>query len=379
MRLETEIETSMIACPHCGGEIEATANVCRHCKLSANLASSTSDVATALATSSNTPGLRPAVITDLRAFVLRRGLLRPEQFDAEHAKSNGTDAAVLLGHFAAAGYITPLQVEGLRDAFQQDQQARGARLLQAATTRGLLPPAKVQEAVGGFQQVAFTTTFPEYLVANGYLTRAQVEQLDSGGIARKMVRFLKDPAHKKPLIAGPGAMVAAVAIFWLGFIVPEHDPRSRPSRWPFALLVAPIVAVIAVQWKTANVKRKAAWGVSTFGVGVVALFLPIVIDEARRPPYIATVRPECTMNGRGFGTCVFTNETSAMSHSCGRIVVTCQNSEPLRSLEFCSGDVPPNQVSRHSFEVADVDRAVDRALPYGGDWRSVCSFSWEAD
>lgn len=238
--MEHDVAPLTIACPHCGGEIKAAAKVCKHCKRPTEQPPTSGFAPAQAAQAVIAPGARPAVIASLRSFVLKRGLLRAEQFDAEHAKSNSADAAVFLGHLAAAGYITAMQIEGLRDAFREDQEAQGARLLQAATTRGLLSPAKVQEAVAGFQQVAFTMPMPEYLVAEGYLTRVQADEYDAptspiGALAAAQRLCARTTAALTSVQVARWAVIAG-GVLMATFLLPRSYRQYDGMVWSWNLL-----------------------------------------------------------------------------------------------------------------------------------------------
>lgn len=356
-----------VRCPFCGGEIRAKAKVCKHCKQMLD-ARPTVDGAGVTSESA-------AVLRELRAFVTERGLLRPEHIDPILMENAGVDAAALLGHLAAAGHLTALQVESVREGFRALQDREVARLLGAARARGLLTDAHVETGKAGFQHVIYVRTPSEYVVDAQLLTAPQLAQIGvraapgAASIRTWVQRAVHDPALRRPLMAGPGAALFTVPLSLVLFSV-----VGSSVEWLLTLFMfAPIVAVIAVSWSSTTTKEKAAWGGATFAF---CLLVMAIADGFGLGHPAVRLEPECSMNGDGEGTCVFTNHSSDTGHACGRIEATCRGGAVNRSLVFCSGDVAGHRLVRRSFSVPSFDRAVNAALPYGGDWRNVCSFAW---
>lgn len=302
-----------MACPHCGGEIKAVAKVCKHCKRDVDQPSADGDVTAA--------STNPApVLRDLRAFVLGRGLLRAEQLDPLLAQHPDVDAAVLLGHLAAAGYIAPVQVESQREGFRASQESRAVGVLRVATDRGLLTPAHVEQALASYRGVVFQQSLDEYLTTAGLLTPAQVTDLQRS--------------------ASPGGRFLA-------------DARSRWAQAPQSR------------------RRIVYWGAALLGAVVVINMGLAVVDELRGH---ADIVQNSTMDGWGRGASTFTNRGRRAGSMCGHIFVNCGRGS--RSSEtFCSGTVAPNETKRVEFNVT----GMDRIGTYGRDWRDDCDFGFSRE
>ena len=299
-----------VPCPHCGGEIKAAAKVCKHCKHALDGAGAAPGyVATATAPA--------AVLGDLRAFVVARGVIRAEQFDPLAVQHKATDAAVMLGHLAAAGYITAVQVESLREGFRQQQESRAVALLRVANERGLLTPMHVEQALAGFRGALFQQTIGEYLTAAGLLTAAQATEL-----------------QRSTTVAG--SVVVGVKAWW-------GRLSNTGRRAVYVLVGLPVVWIVWV----------AIW---------------LAVDAIRGH---ADIVQDSTMNGWGRGTSTFTNRGSRAGSVCGHVYVTCGRGS-RSSASFCSGTVAPNETKRVEFSVP----GMDRIGTYGRDWRDDCEFEF---
>lgn len=298
------------ACPHCGGEIKAAARVCKHCK---RLLPGGDTQPAASGTASPTAAIRD----DLRAYVIARGVVRREQIDAMLAQHVDPDAAVLLGHLAAAGYITPVQVESLREGFRAQQESRAVGVLRVAQERGLLTPAHVEQALAGYRVALFQQTIGEYLTTAGFLTAVQAEEL-----------------QRSTSIAGQ--FVVSSRSWWRGL--------SQTSR-------------------------RVVYGlVGLFLVWIVVAFVAAVVESVRGH---ADIDESATMNGWGHGTATFTNRGRREGSLCGHVYVSCGQGS-RSSASFCSGTVTPNETKHVDFSVPGMDRIGSM----GRDWRDDCTFDF---
>lgn len=297
--------TETIACPFCAGEIRRAARLCKHCKRLLDDSGAAANTAG--------PPMNPAVLGELRAFVVARGVVRPEQFDARVAQHPGVDAAVMLGHLAAAGYITAVQVESLREGFRQQQESRAVAMLSAAQDRGLLTPSHVEQALAGFHGVIFQQTVGEYLTSAGLLTAAQVESFATPA-DRRGARPAAAGSRRKWVIGG--AVAAALAVVVLAVVVfGSRDTLTPRCRYSAADL---------------------SWGL---------------------------------------GACTFTNTTSETIDSCGQAAVRCFSGEPMLSEPVCTGPLAPGltrTVSVHSNALA----RFQNTLSSMEQMRENCSFYW---
>lgn len=302
-----------VPCPHCGGEIKTAAKVCKHCKRAVG------DASNGFAHGAATPSAPTAatVLGELRTFVVARGVVRPEQFDALAAQHPGVDAAVMLGHLAAVGYITAVQVESLREGFRQQQESRAVALLRVANERGLLTPVHVEQALAGYRGALFQQTIGEYVTSAGLLTAAQATEL-----------------QRSTTVAG--SMVVGMKAWW--------GRLSKTGR-------SVVYALVGLQ---------VAWMVIYGGV--------LVVDAIRGH---ADIVQDSTMNGWGRGTSTFTNRGSRAGSMCGHVYVTCGRGS-RSSASFCSGTVAPNETKRVEFSVP----GMDRIGTYGRDWRDDCDFEF---
>lgn len=344
-------------CPHCGGEVKAAARMCKHCKRMLDEAPVIASIpapatppsvlaapppettpptagftpATAVAPPSPpasmpapTPTFAPtpppapapilsAVLRDLRAFLIARGMIRAEQFDPVAAPLSNVDAVVMLGHLAAAGYITTVQIEALREGFRQQQDSRAQGLLRAAVERGYLTPAHVESALVTFQGVLFQKTIEDYVVEAGLLTVAQAAEL------------------RRRMSLG-GSVVSGAKGWW--------DHLSKTGRQ---------VAM---------------------GIGGVILFAMLagVIALMRGG---TDIEDDATMNGWGQGTVTFTNRGSREGSVCGYIKVVCEHGE-RRSPTLCSGTVASRETRQVAFQVVGIGEVRGPSL----DWRRDCRFTF---
>lgn len=303
------------ACPHCGGEIKAAAKVCKHCKRPIDASSAgigaAEDEASAPASDSTFGSVR--MLRDLRVFVTGRGVLRPEQFDALIVDHPAVDAAVLLGHIAAAGFVTPMQVEALREGFRQQQESRATAMLRAACNRGLLTPAHCEQALAGYRGVIFRLAIGEYLSTAGMLTATQAVDLQRASTS-------------------VGSVSVGLRTWWGGL-------SASGRRFVFGLAAIPVASVF--------------------------IYCAILLVGTIRGH--ADIDESTTMNGWGRGTATFTNRGSRGGSVCGRVFVACGRGS-RSSASFCSGSVGPNETKLVAFTVP----GTDRIQTYGRDWRDDC-------
>lgn len=366
---------AFMACPHCGGAIKPAAKVCKHCKHPVGDDPS-APVAT-LSAPSPSPEERGRLRRDLQQFLSARGIVSRDAFEAVAAGHADDDAAALLGRLAVAGHVTPAQVESLREAFLARQDERLGRLIAAASRRELLTSAQAAAARTGFAPVAFAQTPEHYLVASGCLTTAQVVALRGAAALPFRVRVRTDPELRRTLAAGPGAM----ALVSVGFVAALTALPTLGVAWA-SLYLIPVVAVLAVAWESSAWRARLGWLASTVATGVVVTALASTVWDHVHPRPPLALDPNCTMDGRGNGECVFTNLGGPTTSGCGVVVVTCRpangNSDTRTSPSFCSGSLGPGETRVMGFYVAEFDLIRDRAVPYGSDWRRYCSFDWEA-
>lgn len=356
-----------VPCPHCQQPIRPAARICRHCRREL--------VPAQLPTGAGLP-----VVGELRTFLVGSNAVTPDVVDEMIARTSPRDADHALAELARAGHITDVQVESLRATFGEQQRRRLRALLDAGVARGLLLAAHVDRAITAFEPASFTTTPDDYLVEAGLLTRAQLASSAQAAppAASASGRFFAGATSRAALAVGPGAMLVVVPLaLVLGRAVgPTQDWVTIP------LLFAPIVAVVLLLWRRARPIRRVAWAGGTFAFGLLTLAVAVKLGIGAPPPRVAVIEPHCTMDGRGEGTCVFTNTDLDVGVSCGQIVAQCTprrgTSDSRTSEPICSGPVRPGQTRRVAFTVAEFDRVRDRAVPLYGDWRSFCSFEWEA-
>lgn len=367
-----------IQCSHCGGAVRSAAKICKHCKRAIDA------VAESAPRAPEAPPVTGGaeVARDLRALLVSRGVLSPAAFDALAAARPGADAAVVLGHLCAAGHVTAIQVESLREAFRERQLARLTALLDGAVARTLLGASHAHAARSGFEAVVFQQTPAQYLTVAQYLTAAQVQVLGGGvpqaSAARARETWLRlrnDPELSRPVLAGPVAMAAIVAL--LVFLV---NSRTDVGDGWFLLLFAPLAVVLFLVWQRSTALDRLKWVGATVATGAATLLLlTLGVRTFGTPPPIE-LEPHCTMAGNGSGECVFTNLYARRASGCGQITASCtpRNGTPesRESESICSGVVSPGMTRRMSFTVAEFDRVRNRAVPWSGDWRTYCRFVW---
>lgn len=376
-KLEMMTESAgLISCPHCGGAIKAAARVCKHCKRAVG------DGATAPGPAPDpAPPTSPAdgagLQRDLRQFVVARGILPGSTFDELVAGHADTDAAVTLGRLAAAGHVTPMQIESLREGFRAQQDDHLGRIIAAGSRRGLLTPSQAASARSGFARAAFVQTPERYLVASGYLTDAQGASLRSAATLPLRAQLRSDPAVRRALLVGP----AAIAVLSVGIAVVAAYVPDLSTGWA-ALYLVPTLGVLSVVWERSTSGARLGWVAATVVTGFVVSAASAMVWDHVRPRTPVAFRPNCTMTGRGDGECVFTNLGGESALGCGRVVVTCHtpsgSSDSRASPSFCSGDLGAGRTRTMGFYVAEFDLIRNWAVPPGSDWRGYCSFDWEA-
>lgn len=125
-------------------------------------------------------------------------------------------------------------------------------------------------------------------------------------------------------------------------------------------------------------KNKIVWA-----IGGITLLLLIVLFTSGE----AIITKECVMNGRGEGTCSFTNTGTAEGEMCGRIFVeTKDGKKNAESNIFCSGKIPVNTTVNVSFNVPQTQvlcgvSSFEQELVYGFsaglgsiNWTDKCDF-----
>ncbi len=375
--MESEVRET-VSCPHCGGEIKAAAKVCKHCRREVSQATEGKAATTAPPSTSRAS----EAVRDLRALIVSRGVLPVTAFDALAINHPDADVVGFLGHLCAAGQITSIQVESLREAFRERQLAQLATLLDAAVARALLGASHAQAAKAGFEQAIFQQSPAQYLVSAQYLTTTQVQALggDRQTVSARMrdlwLRLRNDPELRQPVLTGPVAMAVLVVVF----VAVVWNIGPGVSDWWSLVLLAPVGAVLRVVWPRSTLLGRVKWAGGTLAAGAISLMLLTFTINAVRPPPPLAMEPRCTMNFNGRGECVFTNLHARPASGCGQILVTCTprngTQDSRESESICSGLVSPGLTRRMDFTVAEFDRIRNRAVPWGGDWRDYCHFTW---
>ena len=117
------------------------------------------------------------------------------------------------------------------------------------------------------------------------------------------------------------------------------------------------------------------WGGSNpVGVVVAAVVLALVVYSVMKTA-IPPMKPHCTMNGLGAGSCTFTNSNPFPWKTCGKIVLSRGPTQISQTGEFCSGFVGGNSTATVAFGVENVLDGCKTELPKL--WSNVCDFSFE--
>lgn len=310
------VEPSRRPCPFCGGEIQAAAILCRHCKRRFDGSETTASSLPTRA-SPSTAALAPSVAA-LIDFLVARKVADRARLESVGRAAGSSDARVVIGHCQAASLIAPAQTESLSVAYRDAQSETLRTLLGSAFARGWLTSEHAHSAMQAYAAAVFTRSPQEFVVDQGLMTERQASELVPAGVMARL-----------------GAAIAPAA-------APALNRMSSRS----VAIGAGIVALVGL--------AAAYWAFS------------------KSPPIV----PDCTMNGNGIGTCRFTNVTSTTANSaCGRIVVTCRHMVPAETRTgamICSGEVEPSATTSVGFTVV----GMDQLLPVMGDWRDSCSFEW---
>ena len=122
-------------------------------------------------------------------------------------------------------------------------------------------------------------------------------------------------------------------------------------------------------------------GISAIGTGAVAMFNNNEAEKAKEAAALAyanrpIVENDCVMNGRGAGSCSFTNVGKTEGAVCGRISVYGPGTHV--GSKFCSGIVPPMSTVKVEF-VEPIVSDMCEPKRYDQSWTDVCNFQFVKD
>lgn len=304
-------------CPHCAGVIKIEAKLCKHCRRTVQpeplpQGDSMLGGSSLVAGDGGDPS---GVLAALKVVLISRGTLSRKELTEAFDESHHVDADEFLGFLHERGLLTQSQSENLKAVFGEAQEETARRIARAFVDRGLVSGDDARSALESYDRWKTRKTFYSHLVDRGLITVSQARAAAKEGASARQ---------------------------------PDQTGARPPGR------------------------KKAAAGVAVgalVGVGVF-LYLGLSKDgEAAREE----LRPECTMNGAGKGTCVFSNIGPETQSGCGSIVVKCEgNADYKKSVKFCSGEIGRNETRQVEFVVAEMDRITPRY----GDWRDSCNFIW---
>ena len=123
----------------------------------------------------------------------------------------------------------------------------------------------------------------------------------------------------------------------------------------------------------ARMPRK--WGGSSPSAVLLAFAILIAIVYGALTAALPAQEPECTMNGFGQGSCIFTNSYPFPWRTCGRIIVERGSKEVARTETFCSGFVGPKSSVSMPFSAPYTRDGCETELPKR--WSDVCGFTFK--
>jgi hypothetical protein len=308
-----QVTPAETTCPHCGARNWAQEQQCARCQRPLHAAAPGAPGAAGGGAAGGEPAAPAPVIAALRRHLLERRLTTMRDLDGVLAREPFVDAEALLARLAADQLLAAAQVASIADSFRATQVERTRELLAAASRRGLLGPAQVEDALARFGALAFRATPEEYATQAGLLTSAQLREIttDLGGAMGTLGRL--------------GAWLRAV-------------PRAqRVAAGALAALVLACCPASCCLWSFRG---------------------------------RASIQENAVMDGLGRGTATFANTGTASGAVCRRIVVVCRG-RSRESSTFCSGTLEPHESRDVPFTVIGVPE-----ISGTGDWRDNCSFDF---
>ncbi len=251
-----EPTTPTVACPHCGERVRAAARVCKGCRRALDPEpEGTSEPSR----SADAPRARrrrdrrgrrgrsgdsgaaaedtsPAVLDDLRDFVVSRGLMTATQFEETCGAADDVPGA--LGQCVAAAILAPAQVESVSATFWQSQGAKARSFVYFAVQRGLLTPAQGEAAVTGYAPVALQQSVGEYTVSAKLMTAAQVDAVLRGmepparALQRKVDEIIRNvrPHAQRIVLLAAIALVLLLGILARLSRIERMENEQRAQR-----------------------------------------------------------------------------------------------------------------------------------------------------
>lgn len=119
-----------------------------------------------------------------------------------------------------------------------------------------------------------------------------------------------------------------------------------------------------------------------------AVVLTVALAACEKEPEgEPSITDECSMDGNGSGSCMFTNLGTAAGTQCGKIHVTNKAGESAASGTFCSGDLAPKSTTTIEFQVglgelcewSDAERQPEHRECPVGPGRSECQAKIDAE
>jgi hypothetical protein len=289
------------------------------------------------------------VLDSLAKLLADRGFVAEPIVDEARRDGCWPDAGAFLAGLTQQGHMTESQAVRVEALFLERQRTDAESVAAAVLPTGLLDEVEVTAARLDWEGKELSCTFQEHLVAAGLLTPHQASAVEPG------VRSAPETPHAEA-VADAESRLDRVMVILRGTAV--RWAELARGRWATASRRGRVIGVVLALAAAAALSLLTA-----------ALF--VTLSSALSTP---PIEPDCSMDGYGRGTCVFTNSGKRTSRSCGTIVATCEGASLGVKLSptFCSGDVQVGDSVSIDFSVPEFDRIT----PNRGDWRDSCGFLW---
>jgi hypothetical protein len=107
---------------------------------------------------------------------------------------------------------------------------------------------------------------------------------------------------------------------------------------------------------------------------LLVVTLGLLVGCEKKPPPDVDLKVSCVMNGRGEGSCTFTNVQTGVGAQCGVVKVKRDGITSLLASDvFCSGKVEGSSSKKVEFSIPAVQTFCDNP---GDSWTKVCEFNF---
>jgi len=393
-------------CPECGGEIKAAAKLCKHCKKTVVPAAvipppqppvsstKTPEKKQTPPTSSLHRPLSPEDQKIVDALIKRR-LMTQEQFKLAVQNRKAIDRD-LLAFLARKGVLTEPQVENVKASVKSEEDHHRGKaafkklkpqdlaIRKILLSQGLVNESQIIDALG--QHQGSDTPLLEVLGKTEVLTPAQIqavtaayrEQLSEegkriGGQAVQKLMISQEQFDQALEIqkSSDEPIAFGDVLVEQGFITTvQRDALPKSGYTAVDTLKAAVTAdaIKDLGHRARNLSKRTKQIAGVLSLLVVVI---VMIFALRGKPKIT---PNCTMNGRGEGSCSFTNRGSSGS-ICGTLLGFCKSGGTESSNTICSGEIEKNETKNVPISLPEFGKMYAKHKTTVS-WIDSCGFSW---